>query len=224
MTAYIADIARWQKGLPLSELVKAGFGAVNIKISHGLETGATLYPGQPDDVARVKEARANKLRLCTFHWLTGSASGTAQAKVAYDRMKALGGPAGIGHSVDAEEQEDPPTWGTWTEYAKTMSGLLGRPLFGYTGDWWWTDYFAGRNGATLVPYLWAAPNAGYLASYPGDKSTHWKAGYGGWVNLAAMQYTDKEPPFGPGVTTTIKVSKTAIRDLSIWKAATGVAW
>ena len=50
-----------------------------------------------------------------------------------------------------------------------------------------------------------------------------KAGYGGWANLSAMQYA-VEPPFGPEVTTTIKVSKTALRDLAVWKAASGVAW
>jgi hypothetical protein len=223
MTAYIADIARWQNGMPLSELVKAGFGAVNIKISHGLETGAGLYPGQPDDIARAKEARGQKLRICTFHWLTGTASGSAQAKVAFDRIKALGGPAGIAHSVDAEDQDSPPTWTIWSDYVKTMRSLLSRPVFAYTGDWWWAERMPNRNGAVLTPYLWAAPNAGYLASYPGDKSSHWSAGYGGWTDLAAMQYA-VEPPFGTGVTTTVKVSKTAIRDLNIWKSASGVAW
>jgi hypothetical protein len=220
MTAYIADVARWQEGLPLSELVKASFGAVNIKTSHGLEAGASLYPGQPDDLARAKEARTNKLRICTFHWLTGSASGAAQAKVAYDRMRAIGG---LAHSVDAEDEDDPPTWSIWSDYVTNFRKLLGRPIFAYTGDWWWKARMSGRNGAALTPYLWAAPNDGYPGMYPGDKADQWKAGYGGWSNLAAMQYA-VEPPFGPGVTTTVKVSKTAIRDLAVWKAASGVAW
>lgn len=223
MTAYVADVARWQKGMPLSDLMKAGFGAVNIKTSHGLESGSALYPGQPDDLARAKEARTNKLRICTFHWLTGSAPGATQARIAYDRMKALGGPTGMAHSVDAEDEENPPTWAIWQEYVSTFQNLLGRPIFAYTGDWWWSDHMPARNGATNTPYLWAAPNAGYLGSYPGDKSSHWRAEYGGWTDLAAMQYA-VEVPFGPGVTTTVKVSKTAIRDLTIWKAASGIAW
>lgn len=220
MTAYIADIARWQKGMPLSELVKAGFGAVNIKTSQGLTSGSTLYPEQPDDLARAKEARANKLRICTFHWLTANASGAAQAQVAFDRMKAIGGQA---HSVDAEDEQAPPSWAIWSEYVQTFRKLLGRPIFAYTGDWWWTENMPGRNGATNTPYLWAAPNAGYLGAYPGDSSNHWAANYGGWSTLAAMQYA-VEPPFGPGVTTTVKISKSAIRDLGVWKAASGVAW
>lgn len=221
MTAYIADIARWQKGLPLSELVKAGFGAVNIKTSHGLEAGAGLYPGQPDDLARAKEARTNKLRICTFHWLTGGASGAAQAKVAVDRMKAIGG---VAHSVDAEDEEDPPSWAIWSDYVMTYKKLVGRPPFAYTGDWWWRANFTpARNGNALTPYLWAAPNEGYLGVYPGDQAQQWTAGYGGWANLSAMQYA-VEPPFGPGVTTTVKVSKTALRDLAVWKAVSGVTW
>jgi len=226
MTAYVSDIARWQKGLPLSQLVKAGFGAVNIKISHGMTAGEELYPDQPDDVARVKEARAEKLRLCTFHWLDNSASGAEQAKFVFNRIKLLGGPTAIGHSVDAEEKDKAkqPTWTIWTEYVTTMQKLLGRPIFNYTGDWWWTSRFAGKVGGTYTPYLWAAPNDGYPGSYPGDASVDWNAGYGGWAKLSAMQYDDQSAPYGPGVTTKIKISKTAIRDLAVWKAVTGVAW
>lgn len=223
MTAYIADIARWQKGLPLSHLAKAGFGAVNIKTSHGLQAGSVLYPDQPDDLARAREARTENLRLCTFHWLTGSASGSAQAKVAFNRMKVLGGPTGMGHSVDAEDQEDPPTWAIWSDYVKAFQDLIGRDIFAYTGDWWWAAKMPKRNGGALTQHLWAAPNVGYPGVYPGDTSEHWKAGYGGWTNLAAMQYA-VEPPFGTGVTTKVKVSKTAIRDLGVWKATAGVAW
>jgi len=223
MTAYIADVARWQKGLALTELVKAGFGAVNIKTSHGLTVGEPLYPDQPDDIARAREARAAKLRLCTFHWLDGSASGVEQANVAFSRIKALGGPTGVAHSVDAEEKDLPPTWAIWFDYVNTMQKLLGRPILTYTGDWWWKPRFGSKNAGAITPYLWAAPNDGYVGSYPGDKSPLWKAGYSGWTNLSAMQYA-VEPPFGPGVTTTVKVSKTAIRDLNVWKATSGVAW
>lgn len=225
MTLYVADVARWQRDLPLSELVKASFGAVNIKISHGLTSGVALYPDQPDDIARAKEAKALGLRLCTFHWLDASASGEAQAQVAFKRMKAMpGGPAGIAHSVDAEDQNSVPTWDIWTGYIATMQSLLDRPIASYTGDWWWQQYMAGRFGGGLSRYLWAAPNVGYLtAGYPGDTSAHWTAGYSGWKTLAAMQYV-VEPPFGPGVTSKVNISKTAIRDPQVWKDLTGVAW
>lgn len=226
MTDYVADVARWQRDLPLSQLVLAGFGAVNIKTSHGLTSGSAIYPNQADDLARAREARSLKLRLCTFHWLDNTASGAAQARLAFDRIKLMGGPVGIAHSLDCEDKDKPATWQIWTDYVMTMSGLLGRPIFAYTGDWWWADHFRGRIGSTLTPYLWAAPNDGYPGSYPGDSAPEWSwtKSVGGWTKLSAMQYSDSAPPFGPGVTTKVNISKTAIRDRAVWRAVAGIPW
>lgn len=228
MTDFISDIARWQRDLPLSQLVKAGFGAVNIKTSEGLTCGAALYPDQADDVARAREARAEKLRLCTFHWLNNTASGAAQAQLAFSRIKLMGGPAGMAHSVDCEDNKGKPaTWQIWADYVTTMTKLMGRPIFSYTGDWWWADHFAKKVGSTFTPYLWAAPaDGGYPGSYPGDDAPQWAwpKSVGGWTELSAMQYSDDKPPYGTGVTTTVKISKTAIRDRAVWKAVAGVAW
>jgi hypothetical protein len=131
------------------------------------------------------------------------------------------------HTVDVEEQADadaekPPTWQHIKDYVTTMRLILGRPVALYTGDWWWTA--AGRkwDGASLTPYLMAAPNAGYLDAYPGDSSKHWVAGYGGWKNLSVMQYAGEAPLLYPGGgKSTVKVSKSVVRTEAVWRALTG---
>jgi hypothetical protein len=101
-----------------------------------------------------------------------------------------------------------------------MRAILGRPIAVYTGDWWWQP--KGWNGASLTPYLMAAPNVGYLDGYPGAASPHWRAGYGGWLTLSIMQYAGSAPLLYPGGTrSTVKVSKSAIRDEAVWRALTG---
>jgi hypothetical protein len=62
---------------------------------------------------------------------------------------------------------------------------------------------------------------GYPGHYPGDTSSHWNAGYGGWSTLAVMQYAVEPLTFPDGTTGTIKVSKSAVRDTAVWQALTG---
>jgi hypothetical protein len=208
VTLYIADIASYQQGLTLSALRAAGFDAVNVKVSHGIGRKAV----HPDVAGWVRDARAAGMGVSTFHWLDSTALGADQAAYAYQRIVELGGPAGMAHVVDVEATVDPPSQAHYRDYVTTMTRLLGRPICTYTGDWWWVGH--GWTGKT--PWVWAAPNGGYLPAYPGDTSVHWAAGYGGWEELAVMQHRVAE-------IAGVRVSQSAVRDPAIWAAMTGVS-
>jgi hypothetical protein len=213
VTIYLADYAVYQAGVSLSSLKSAGYTIINFKISHGL-TRKSVAENLP---ALIAEARKLGLEVCTFHWLDKSATGTAQADYAFSRMTANGlTGAGFGHVCDCESDA---TEKIYRDYMSRMKSKLGRDVGLYTGDWWWQP--RGWTGATYSPYLHAAPNQGYLsAGYPGDTSTHWKAGYGGWPNLSIMQYR-------VGKVAGVPVSQSAIRDPAVWSALTGgepMAW
>lgn len=212
MTRYLLDIASYQGDLATADVVRADFTAVNLKISHGLTTKSV----HPDLAGWVARAKAAELGISTFHYLDASATGAAQATYAYERLRMLGLTVGTAHQVDCESTA---TLAIIREYITTMQKLLGRPIAVYTGDWWWQP--KGWDVSDLTPYLWAAPNVGYLGFYPGDGSFHWVAGYGGWANLSIMQYAVEPLEFEGGTGGTIKVSKSAIRDDAVWRALTG---
>ena len=217
MTLTLIDIASWQTAekrardpLNLSVAKKAGVDLVNIKIGQGDWYG---FRSWMRDYAN--EARRLGLGVSTFHWLDNTASGAAQAKIAYARMKELGGPDNMAHQCDCEDSNKPATFAIWRDYVNAMQDYLGRKIVNYTGDWWWKP--KGWTGAGVTPYLWAAPNAGYPGYYPGDASASWKAGYGGWDNYSVLQYA-VSPIEGAGGG---NLSKSAIRDPKVWAALTG---
>lgn len=211
MTIHIADYAIYQDGLSIAQIKAAGFAVVNFKVSHGAGI-RNVHPQLPALVAAAKKAG---LGLGTFHWLDGSASGADQAHYAYGRLYDLGLVAGAAHTVDVEEDDPAPTWDHVRDYVETMRALLGRPLMIYTGDWWWTAPGRQWKGSSLAPYVMAAPNDGYPGSYPGDASSAWTAGYGGWQTLSVMQYSDRKKVAG------VAVSAAAVRDPAVWSALTG---
>jgi hypothetical protein len=208
MTIFLADYAVYQAGLTLQSLKSAGYTIINFKISHGTgqKSVAANLPGL------LAEAKKLGLKISTFHWLDNSASGGAPADYCYGRMKALGLAApGYAHVCDCESNA---TEAIFKAYMGRMQQLLGRKIGLYTGDWWWTDPSRKWNGSGWTPYLHAAPNAGYLAAYPGDTSTHWKAGYGGWPNLSIMQHRVAR-------VAGVDVSQSAIRDPAVWAGLSG---
>jgi hypothetical protein len=210
MTLHITDVSRHQveraDPLDLAKAKAAGMGAVNIQLDRGRQTDI-LPAWAPEYVA---EARQLGLGVSTYRWLDNRLPGAVSAHRAYDRMAALGGPAGMAHVVDCE---DNATLQHLREYVTTMTQLLGRPIAIYSGRWWLQP--RGWQIADLSPYLWAAPSAGYLPTYPGDESPHWTVAYGGYTTLAAMQYAVTPlPGTGP-------CSLSAIRDPAVWAALTG---
>jgi len=214
VTLHLLDVASYQGDLRPEDVRGAGFGAVNLKISHGLG----LKSVHPMVAWWARQAEALGLGISTFHYMTAEGGGEAQAEHAHEQLSALGLLYGTVHQLDVE-CEPPPPLASVRGYLTRMTALLGRPVALYTGDWWWRP--KGWNVADLAPYLWAAPNAGYLGTYPGDSSPHWAAGYSGWRELSVMQYGVSALPGG-----TIKVSKSAIRDMGVWRMMTGeaVAW
>jgi len=205
---HVVDIASYQGDLDPVLVATAGIGIVNLKISHGLGQ-KSVHP----ELARwARLARELGIGVCTFHYMTADAPGIEQAEHAYRQMTQHGLLAGTAHQLDVESNPA-PALADVRAYLERMTQLLGRPVALYTGDWYWKP--RGWNVSDLTPYLWSAPNAGYLGRYPGDDSAHWQAGYGGWPNLAIMQYAVS--PIG---STTIKVSKSAIRDPAAWRALT----
>lgn len=206
MTVYVLDVASYQGGLDTATAAASGYSIVNLKVSHGLTRKAV----HPDVAGWVDRARAAGMGISTFHYLTADAPGEAQAEYAYARIAELGLAAGTAHQLDVES--DPtPSLASVRGYLTRMAQLLGRPVALYTGDWWWRP--RGWQVADLSPYLWAAPNAGYLPRYPGDGSEHWRAGYGGWADLAVMQYA-------VGPVAGVDISKSAIRDPGVWRDLT----
>jgi hypothetical protein len=202
------DIAVYQTGLRLEDAAAQGYRFVNLKVSHG--TG--LRSVMPELARWADRARSLSLGICTFHWLNDADTGLAQAAWALQQMRAIGGPDHMGHQVDCESTA---TEAIWRDYTRAMLDALGRPVITYSGDWWWQP--RGWYGAGLTPFLWAAPSAGYLsAAYPGDTSSHWAVAYGGWRELAIMQWS-----VGPLASGTVNVSKSAIRHPYVWGAITG---
>jgi hypothetical protein len=209
VTALLLDVSRWQSGLDLNRVRDAGFTAVNIQL-----TGKAGFISGPWAKTYADQARALQMGVCTYHWLDATRTGAAHAAVAWKRITELGGPRGMAHQVDCEDSDSPATWAIWRDYVTAMQDKLQRHVINYSGDWWWTP--RRWNGASLTPYHWAAPNAGYLSAYPGDFSPHWRAGYGGWTDLSIMQYA-----VGPAAG--VRCSLSAIRDRSLWPALTGGA-
>jgi hypothetical protein len=207
VTIHLLDVASYQGGLTPADVVRAGFTAVNVKVSHGVGDRSV----HPQAAAWV--ARPLGLGVSTFHYLTGDASGVAQADYAWSRMQALGVPADAAHVCDTEEAA---SWETISDYLMTMRALTGRPVGLYTGDWWWQA--AGRrwDASGLAGHLWASPNAGYLSAYPGDGSPHWTAGYAGFPALSVMQYAVGPLRYPDGTRGSINVSMSAIRDPTVW--------
>jgi GH25 family lysozyme M1 (1,4-beta-N-acetylmuramidase) len=224
MTRYLADYTSYQGSLTAADFHRAEFQVINFKTSHALGTARV----HPQIVREIASAKKLGMGIGSYHWLTGDAPGADQARYAYARLQSLGITAGTMHTVDVEEQtgtddaERAPSWAHVRDYVNMMRVLLGRWVQIYTGDWWWTAPGRGWNGSSVTPYLMAAPNAGYLDRYPGATSSHWVAGYGGWPNLSTMQYVGDAPLLYPdGTRSTVMVSKSAIRDESVWRALSG---
>lgn len=210
MTLFLVDVSKYQVeradplGLPAA--LQAGFGAVNIALDRG-KAEDVLPVWAPGYAAAARELG---LGISTYKWLDNRLSGAESARRAYNRIVTLGGPAGMAHVVDCEDNANEQTL---RDYVTTMTALLGRPVAIYSGKWWLDP--RGWRVNDLSPYLWAAPSAGYLGSYPGDSSPHWTVNYGGYTVLAAMQYAVSPLPFtGP-------CSLSAIRDPAVWTALTG---
>lgn len=214
MTRYLLDVAIWQGDLKPADVKRAGFNGVNLKISHGTSRKNV----HPKLTWWIDQARALGLDICTFHYMTADAVGDVQAEYAYDLLRSLGLLYGTAHQLDVES--DPaPALASVRAYLERMTLLLERPVALYTGDWWWAA--RGKwNVSDLSPYLWAAPNDGYPGSYPGDTSSKWTAGYGGWPALSVMQYAVQPLSFPDGSRGTIDVSKSAIRSEDVWRDLT----
>jgi len=212
MTEYLVDLASYQEGIDLSRVKAAGFNYVNVKLSEGT---SYVWKNAPD---YINKAKSLGMGISTFHWLNNSASGSEQAKIVQGLMKQYGVATGSAHQIDCEDNAKPATWQIWADYAKSMQDFLGHHVINYTGDWWWTAPGRNWNGSAITPYLWAAPNHGYDTAYPGDKSSDWHAGYGGWVDYSILQYAVGQVYSGAGAD---QCSKSAIKDHSVWAALTG---
>jgi hypothetical protein len=214
MTRFLLDVATYQGALKPADVKRAEFDVVNLKVSHGLSRKSV----HPDVAGWVDQARSLGLGFSTFHFFTADAVGADQAEYAFARIVELGLTYGTAHQLDVESNPA-PTLANVRAYLDRMATLLGRPVALYTGDWWWANH-ANWNVADLTTYLWSAPNSGYLSGYPGDTSSAWRAGYGGWPNLSVMQYAVAPLSFPDGSRGTIDVSKSAIRDETVWRDLT----
>jgi hypothetical protein len=210
MTLFLTDISRHQVERPdpldLAKAKAAGMNAVNIQLDRGRQDD--VLPAWAPEYA--EGARSLGLGVSTYRWLDARIPGGESARRAFERMHQMGGPDGMAHAVDCE---DNATQQHLRDYVTTMTGLLGRPIAIYSGSWWMKP--RGWQVDDLSPYLWSAPVAGYLGSYPGDQSPHWTVAYGGYQTLAAMQYA-RIPLPGTG-----DCSLSAIRDPDVWATLTG---
>src|SRR5712691_2341747 len=206
MTSFLIDLASYQDGINLNVVKQAGFTKVNIKLSQGnwyRWGNAQRY---------IDEARSLGFGICTFHWLDSTDSGSNQAKIVQSLMKQFGIVEGTAHQCDCEDTKRPATFQIWKDYVNSMQNFLGRHIINYTGDWWWNPHIGTNNGNAITPHLWAAPNNGYKPTYPGDQSSDWVAGYGGWNDYSILQYSVSSISNAGGGS----LSKSAIRDERIW--------
>ncbi|HEU4542985.1 MAG TPA: GH25 family lysozyme [Jiangellaceae bacterium] len=206
MTAFLLDVSRWQHPIDLARARDEGYALVNVQL-----TGKAGYVF-PHAREYVDKARALGMGVCVYHWLDGRASGALQAERTWRSIEALGGD--LAHQVDCEDTESPATWPIWRDYVNAMQNQLQRHVINYSGDWFWDHPDRRWPGSTLTPYHWAMPNRGALDDYPGDTSSHWLAGYGGWTSLAIMQYA-VAPAAG------VRCSLSAVRDHTVWTTLTG---
>lgn len=209
MTLHLVDVSRHQaeRADPLDPAAakRAGFGALNVQLDRGRQDD--VLPAW--SVEYAIEARRLGMGVSTYRWLDARIGGAESARRAFDRLQRIGLER-VAHVVDCE---DTASAQHLRDYVTTMVGLLGRPVAIYSGRWWLRP--RGWRTVDLSPYLWAAPAAGYLGSYPGDTSAHWSADYGGYTQLSAMQYAVVSlPGTGP-------CSLSAIRDPAVWSALTG---
>lgn len=213
MTQFLLDIASYQRGIDLVKVRAAGFTLANVKTSQGVTYTFA------DAGSYARQAHALGMGVSTFHWLDGSASGAAQAAAWWKVAAPIGAAIGpMALQVDCEDTANPATWAILRDFVHAAADRLGHLPFVYTGDWWaQSGGRAAWDVHSLSPYLMAAPNAGYPGSYPGDTSPSWRAGYWGYANLSFMQYA-VGPIAGAGGGS---ISKTAIRDGSVWPALTG---
>lgn len=210
MTAFIVDVSRHQversNPLNLPRARDAGMNVANVQLDRGKQDD--VLP--PWALGYVTVARALGMGVSTYRWLDNRLPGDVSAKRAYERMKVLGGPDGMAHAIDCE---DNATQDILRAYVDTMQGLLGRRIAIYSGAWWMKP--RGWRIRDMSPYLWAAPTAGYQVDYPGDASPMWSVSYGGHTALDVMQYAVKPLPL------TGDCSLSAIRDPAVWAALTG---
>lgn len=214
MTLFIGDIASYQGSLSLKSLRDSGFNGINLKVSHGIGQKSV----HPEAAAYAREARATGMQLSCFHWLTGDASGGAQADYCYRQMATLGlNVPGVAHVVDVEgtatSAGGEPTADIYRAYVARMAALLGRPVATYSGKWW-ADARPWLQPSNSSPWLWGAPATGYQTVYPGDASPLWENGYAGYEALAVMQYRVAK-------IAGTDVSQSAVRSEQIWAMMTG---
>lgn len=212
---YLIDLASYQAGINLQAVKDAGFRAVNVKLGQGNSYSWATKNHVHDAKDYIDQARTLGLGVSVFYWIDNSASGATQADRALDLLRSYaGGTDGVAFQCD---NEDSATWAITRDFTNAMQDGLGRHIAMYTGDWWAASHGPSWDVASLTPYLWAPPNAGYLSSYPGDTSSHWDANYWGYSKLSIMQYAVSGIS-GSGVG---NVSKSYIRDMSVWAALTG---
>jgi GH25 family lysozyme M1 (1,4-beta-N-acetylmuramidase) len=218
MTLRLVDVSRYQveraDPLDLAKAKAAGYSIANVAL-----TGGRGYTAGAWAKTYADTARSLGMGVSTYHWLDGRTPGRDQAMTNLNRLRAMFGAGlkGFAHIVDVEESGangiTPPTFAHVRDYVTTIQQALGRHMVIYTGDWWWTP--KGWNGAALTPYVHAAPGTGYQKSYPGDTSPMWAAGYGGWTDLAIMQWGVQPLP-GTG-----NCSLSVLRDHGVWADITG---
>jgi hypothetical protein len=212
VTFHLADITSHQddpaRPLRQADVWAAGFRALGLKTSHGVG----LLHVHDDVRSWATWGRSMDMGLASCHWLTGDASGLAQAEHAYRQVQALGLTSKAAHIVDVEAGDI--TAKIYGEYVAAMSHLLLRPIITYTGDWW----AASRpwlKPSQASPWLMGAPAPGYQPEYPGDDSGMWEDGYAGYAALSIMQYRVAK-------VAGVKVSQSAVRDPDLWADMTGV--
>lgn len=214
----LVDVSRYQvetaKPFDLAKAQAAGYHIANIAL-----TGGRGYVSGDWAPTCIDRARKLGMGVSTYHWLDGRTSGAAQARAQLARLRGMFGTrlGGFGHCVDIEETGEhgitPPAWAHVRDYVNAMQDELGRHIAVYSGRWWWAP--KGWPGATLTPWLMGAPMGGYVDTPPSATAVTWTASYGGWQQLAIMQWGVAPLP-GTG-----DCSLSIIRDHGVWADLTG---
>lgn len=157
MTVIGIDAAHWQNALPVGQLADAGIRFAIIKATHGLGTNP--------DVEFTRSWRGLLTAGITrgaYHWFTDSDPGM-QARHFVRIVEASGyRDDDLPLAVDFEEPKTKFRGNELLDRLRTciatVEDLTGRPVFLYTGDWYWRDFAQDIDAPDLVErcLLWHA--------------------------------------------------------------------
>jgi GH25 family lysozyme M1 (1,4-beta-N-acetylmuramidase) len=181
---YGIDISSHQGDMDVARAAREGFSFVWIKATEGV--GYT----NPRFAPEMAETLGLGLLGGAYHWLTAG-DGCAQARYFLDEVRKVVEPALIAIICDNETNASYQT--TKDFFAELRRQLGNRPLYMYTGAWWWNARGWNVNGISdPAPLLWDSEyvnGQGYASVLYSAVPDHYWEPYGGFAETSVLQFS-----------------------------------